>query len=54
MLYKSLILPGYESDVKSLQGENQTGATSGGDDETETDETPDNQNFADPVLPKYC
>ncbi|XP_032663796.1 GATOR complex protein WDR24 isoform X2 [Odontomachus brunneus] len=44
---------GNESDVKSLQGENQAGATSGGEDETETDETPDNQNFADPVLPNY-
>ncbi|CAL7939279.1 unnamed protein product [Xylocopa violacea] len=42
----------HENDVKSLQGE-VTGATSGGDDETETDETPDNQHSIGSMLPSY-
>ncbi|XP_012274649.1 GATOR complex protein WDR24 isoform X2 [Orussus abietinus] len=41
---------GLESDVKSLQGET-PGIISGGDDETETDETPDNQNCIGSALP---
>ncbi|XP_012246191.1 GATOR complex protein WDR24 [Bombus vosnesenskii] len=42
----------HENDVKSLQGE-VTGATSGGDDETETDETPENQHSIGSMLPSY-
>lgn len=38
--------------MKSLQGE-APGIISGGDDETETDETPDNPNFIGPILPRY-
>ena len=38
--------------MKSLQGE-VTGATSGGDDETETDETPENQHSIGSMLPGY-
>ncbi|XP_066583390.1 GATOR2 complex protein WDR24 isoform X2 [Prorops nasuta] len=46
--------PSYENDIKPLQGEaTTTGATSGGDDETETDETQENQNFIGPILPSY-
>lgn len=30
-----------------------TGATSGGDDETETDETPENQHSIGSMLPRY-
>lgn len=41
----------HENDVRSLQGE-VTGATSGGDDETETDETPENQHSIGSMLPK--
>ena len=41
-----------ENDVKSIQGE-APGILSGGDDETETDETPDNPNFIGPILPRY-
>lgn len=43
---------GHENDVKSLQGE-APGVNSGGDDETETDETTENQNFIGPILPRY-
>lgn len=43
-------LTGHENDVKSIQGE-APGGVSGGDDETETDETPENQNFIGPTLP---
>ncbi|XP_072755687.1 GATOR2 complex protein WDR24 [Anoplolepis gracilipes] len=49
----------HEHDVKSLQGENLTGAVSGGDDETETEaDAPENQNIMGPstnlaaVLPR--
>lgn len=42
----------HETDVKSIQGE-APGIISGGDDETETDETPDNPNFIGPILPRY-
>ncbi|XP_043477248.1 GATOR complex protein WDR24 [Leptopilina heterotoma] len=42
----------HENDVKSLQGE-APGIISGGDDETETDETPDNPNFIGPILPRH-
>lgn len=54
-LYSQIIIfsLGHENDVKSLQGEIQTGATSGGEDETETDETPENQNFIGPNISKY-
>ncbi|XP_043270686.1 GATOR complex protein WDR24 isoform X2 [Venturia canescens] len=43
---------GHENDVKSLQGEG-PGGVSGGDDETETDETPENQNSVGPILPGH-
>ncbi|XP_015608767.1 GATOR complex protein WDR24 isoform X2 [Cephus cinctus] len=39
---------GHENDVKSLQGE-APGVISGGDDETETDETPENHHFIGPI-----
>ncbi|KAI4504680.1 hypothetical protein M0802_000230 [Mischocyttarus mexicanus] len=45
--------PGHENDIKSLQGEAPTSATSGGDDETETDDTPENLNFISSILPSY-
>ncbi|XP_008206371.1 GATOR complex protein WDR24 isoform X2 [Nasonia vitripennis] len=44
---------GFENDVKSLQGETVPGIVSGGDDETETDEPPENQNFTGPFLSSY-
>lgn len=44
---------GFENDVKSQQGEAAPGIVSGGDDETETDEPPENQNFAGPFLSSY-
>lgn len=57
---KSSFFLGHEHDAKSLQGENLTGAASGGDDETETEtDAPENQNITGPstnvaaVLPRY-
>lgn len=57
---KPLFFLGHEHDAKSLQGENPTGAVSGGDDETETEtDAPENPNITGPstnlatVLPRY-
>lgn len=51
MILNDTYFEGHENDVKSLQGE-VTGATSGGDDETETDETPENQHSIGSLLPR--
>ncbi|XP_014208732.1 GATOR complex protein WDR24 [Copidosoma floridanum] len=40
----------FENDIKSLQGESALGMVSGGDDETEMDEPPENQNFIGPFI----